>query len=103
MSIIIKKEDKEYHLFSVSHCWININSDCIMYFKHGLLKKLYGLKLDVEYKDLDAHNDFIEVDRILMYGKGDIVYYKPKSLKFDRLEKLKNIENVNITINNNIR
>jgi len=29
----------------------------------------------------------------MVYGKGDIVYYRPKSLKFDRLEKLKNIEN----------
>jgi len=27
----------------------------------------------------------------MVYGKGDIVYYRPKSLKFDRLEKLKNI------------
>jgi len=40
MSIIIKEEeDKEYHLFSVSHCWINVNSDCIMYFRHGLWKR----------------------------------------------------------------
>lgn len=105
MSIIIKEEDKEYHLFSVSHTYVNITpftnpnggSDFITYYRHGRLKKLYGLKVDVEYKELNKE-DFKEIDRFPMYGKygkSDIVYYRLISLKYDRLEKLKIIENKN--------
>ena len=72
MGIIIKKENDEYWLHSVSHTPINFTpftkpdaiQDFCYYMKIGKIKELDGLNIDEEYSNLDCYNDFEVVERI---------------------------------------
>lgn len=72
MGIIIREEDSEYFLESVSHSPINFTpftkpeaiQDFCYYFKIGKLKELNGLEVDKEYPNLDCYKDFEVVERI---------------------------------------
>lgn len=72
MCIIIKNENNEYVLYTVSHTPYNLtpftNPNAIQFLscsmKIGKLKKLHGLKLNKEYYNLDCYKDFKIVERI---------------------------------------
>ncbi len=103
MSVIIKKENNQYVLYGVSHDPSYIGglfNDFITYFKYG---KIIPFSLPIEEEiDLYFHKtsvnnvdreDFVEVNRIPMYGKGDICTYVSKQdlNLYNRENKLKRI------------
>ena len=104
MAIKIIKTDDEYWLYTVTHCPVFIGEvleDFGWSMKVGNIIP-YDLKIDFEYEDLYfhktkvgniEHQDFVEVDRISMYGEVDIVTYVYKSHLnyYLRSKKLKRI------------
>lgn len=87
MSVIIRKEGEHYELYNVTHNPVflgGVFNDFATYMKWGRIIPL-TLEIDVEYPDLhilpiwinnkEHKSDFIEVHRIPMNGKGDIVTY----------------------------
>lgn len=99
MGIIIRKIDDEYWLEHVSHTPINFTpftnptaiNDFIACLRVGKIIP-YDLKIDEEI-ELNWYTDFVVVDRIPMYGKGDIVtyVYNPHLVFHLRRKKLERI------------
>ena len=65
-----------YALWIVSNTPVPTDWNCKTFWRWGFIKKKDNiLEINKIYEEYDRE-DFIEVDRIPMYGKGDIVFYK---------------------------